>query len=87
MNTKQITALLMAAEQALNELVIDAQDECEDAGEFTPGMFTGENDDVPICVPEEAAPEIDAARSSVLEALEALSMIPAPDRGSIGEPS
>lgn len=63
---------LETMEQTLAEMVVDAQDAAEEAGNFSPGFFTGDNDDIPICVPEDAAPYLDAARSCVREAIESL---------------
>ena len=51
-------------EQTLAELVVDAQDAAEEAGVFSAGFFTGDNDDIPICVPEDADPLLDNARRS-----------------------
>ena len=59
-------------EQTLAEMVVDAQDAAEEEGIFSPGFFTGDNDDIPICVPEDADPLLDNARTGVLEALDAL---------------
>jgi len=63
---------LQDVEQCLAERVVDKQDEAEEQGYFTPGMFTGDNDDIPVCVPEDAAPYLDAARHQVREAIESL---------------
>ena len=70
--TSAIKVELETMEQTLAEMVVDAQDAAEERGEFTRGMFTGDNDDIPICVPEDAAPYLDAARSCVREAIESL---------------
>jgi len=59
-------------EQTLAELVVDAQDAAEEAGVFSAGFFTGDNDDIPICVPEDADPLLDNARTGVQETLDAL---------------
>ena len=50
----------------------DAQDKAEDEGIFSAGFFTGDNDDIPICVPEDAAPDLDCARTLVMEAYQAI---------------
>ena len=63
---------LGAIDTALAEMVADAQNAAEEAGNFSPGFFTGDNDDVPVCVPEDAAPELDSARTLIQEAIEAL---------------
>ena len=63
---------LQDIEQTLAENIVDAQDAAEEDGVFSPGMFTGDNDDVPICVPEDAAPELDAARTHVQDAIDYL---------------
>ena len=59
-------------EQTLAELVVDAQDKAEEEGIFSAGFFTGDNDDIPICVPEDADPLLDGARTGVQEALDDL---------------
>lgn len=59
-------------EQILAELVVDAQDAAEEAGVFSAGFFTGDNDDIPICVPEDADPLLDGARSGIQQALDDL---------------
>ncbi len=61
---------LMLIEQALAESIIDAQDKAEDEGFYSAGFFTGDNDDIPVCVPEDAAPELDSARTHVQEAID-----------------
>ena len=63
---------LQDVEQVLAERLVDAQDAAEEAGNFSPGFFTGDNDDIPICVPEDASPELDGARTSVREAIDLL---------------
>ncbi len=63
---------LQDIEQILAEHLVDAQDAAEEAGNFSPGFFTGDNDDIPICVPEDASPELDGARTSVREAIDIL---------------
>ena len=54
------------------ELVMDSQDAAEDQGITSPGFFTGDNDDIPICVPEDANPDVDGVRCSIDEAMTAL---------------
>ena len=72
MNTAAVLKQLQDVEQTLAEMVVDAQDKAEEAGVFSPGFFTGDNDDIPVCVPEDAAPELDSARTLIQEAIEAL---------------
>jgi hypothetical protein len=69
MNIAAIVKQLQKIEQTLAEAVVDAQDAAEEAGNFSPGMFTGDNDDIPVCVPEDAAPELDCARSLIQDAI------------------
>jgi hypothetical protein len=67
-----IILVLQRAEQDVFDLLVDEQDACEDRGEFSPGFFTGDNDDIPVCVPEDASQELDGARTLIREALELL---------------
>lgn len=67
-----ILTTLDEVEQHLAEMVVDAQDAAEEQGIFSAGFFTGDNDDIPICVPEDAAPELDGARHNVWEAAQTL---------------
>ena len=68
MTTKGLLHRLMFIEQALAESIIDAQDKAEASGLFTRGMRT--DDGSGICVPEDAAPEFDSARTHVQEAID-----------------
>ena len=61
---------LRYCEQYLAEMVVDEQDKAEASGYFTRGMFTGTDHSTPICVPEDAAPDLDAARTHIQEAIE-----------------
>lgn len=70
----QLITALEKHEQDLAEMVVDAQDAAEEEGIFSAGFFTGDNDDIPICVPEDADPQLDNARTGVQDALDELRM-------------
>ena len=65
MTTTEIIAKLWEIEQHIAEALMDEQSKAEDAGNFSSG-FGG------ICVPEDAAPELDNARTHIQEAIEEL---------------
>jgi hypothetical protein len=52
----------------LADLIMDAQDKAESTGLFTRGMTN--DDGSGICVPEDAAPDLDSARTHIQEAIE-----------------
>lgn len=62
-------------ESELAELVVDAQDHAEDDGVFSPGFFTGDSDDIPLCVPEDACPELDLARTLIQDLIEQMDSV------------
>lgn len=61
---------LVAIEQELAEDIIDEMEKCENAGHFTAGFENSDGD--PMIVPEDAAPELDLARSLIQEAIDSL---------------
>lgn len=65
MSIETVIAELWKLEEEVNCLCMDVQSEEEDKGNFTSGL--GE-----ICAPEDAAPELDHARTLIQEAIEQL---------------
>lgn len=63
--TTDIVKRLQAIEQELGELIMDEQRDAEADGHFSSG-HPG------ICVPEDAAPELDSARTHVQDAIDYL---------------
>jgi hypothetical protein len=62
MTTTEIIAKLWEIEQHIAEALMDEQSKQEDKGNYSSGF--GE-----LCVPEDAAPELDNARAKVQEAI------------------
>lgn len=65
MTTQAVIDALWKLEEEINCLCMDVQSEEEDKGNYSSGL--GE-----ICAPEDAAPELDHARTLVQEAIEQL---------------
>lgn len=58
---KEIKRLVWQLDSRLREDMMDAQDAAEEDGVFSAGFFTGDCDTIPVCVPEDAAPDLDIA--------------------------
>lgn len=76
----RIYAILQQADADLAGVIFDECDAAEERGEFSAGFFTGDNDDIPVIVPEDAAPEIDEARSHVQAAVDAMMPVAEPEK-------
>ena len=67
MTNKGLLNRLLYVELAIAEKIMDSQDKAESSGLFTSGMSNDDGEG--ICTPEDAAPDLDSARTHIQAAI------------------